>query len=192
MKILWLGPYNKNLIEFISASNKIIHIEEKASAESLIAEKADFVISFGYRYIISKEVIDYYKDRIVNLHISFLPWNRGADPNFWSFFENTPKGITIHYIDEGIDTGDIIVQKLVDFSEEETLVTSYKKLIDGIENLFKEVWAAILTGNNERIVQKGKGSFHRSVDKEKYLYLLKDGWDTKVKHIIDAGKGKMH
>lgn len=189
MKVLLLGPYNKNLIEIIKSScDRIIHYENKTNATELIKENADFVISFGYRYIITKKAVTFYKDRIINLHISFLPWNRGADPNFWSFFENSPKGVTIHYIDEGIDTGDIIAQKELTFSEDETLLTSYQKLIDEIESLFKEVWPSILMGENNRSIQLGKGSCHKIVDKDKYRHLLTEGWNTKVKHIVKAGK----
>ena len=38
------------------------------------------------------------------MHISYLPFNRGAHPNYWSFKDNSPKGVTIHFIDNGIDT----------------------------------------------------------------------------------------
>ena len=51
---------------------------------------------------------------IVNLHKAYLPYNKGAHPNFWSFAENTPSGITIHVIDSGIDTGNIIYRKFID------------------------------------------------------------------------------
>ena len=43
------------------------------------------------------------KRPIVNLHISYLPFNRGSHPNYWSFVENTPKGVSIHEIDEQIE-----------------------------------------------------------------------------------------
>ena len=45
--------------------------------------------------------------------MSFLPYNRGSHPNFWSFIDDTPKGITIHEIDEGADTGNIVFQKKI-------------------------------------------------------------------------------
>ena len=67
------------------------------------------------------------------MHISYLPYNRGFYLNFWSFIDNTKKGVTIHYIDEGIDTGDIIFQKEV-FSNEKT----YNKLKQEIEDFFIE------------------------------------------------------
>lgn len=49
----------------------------------------------------------------MNLHISYLPWNKGADPNFWSCIDGTPAGVTLHHIDAGVDTGDIIAQALM-------------------------------------------------------------------------------
>lgn len=45
--------------------------------------------------------------------MSYLPYNKGTHPNYWSFIENTPKGVMIHEIDKGIDTGNIIVQKKI-------------------------------------------------------------------------------
>ena len=63
--------------------------------------------------LLKKRVLNNIIIPIVNLHISYLPWNRGAHPNFWSFFDATPTGVSIHLIDKGIDTGPIIVQKKV-------------------------------------------------------------------------------
>ena len=56
-------------------------------------------------------MLDRLPDRVVNLHIAYLPYNRGADPNLWSVLEDTPAGVSIHYVDEGVDTGDIIAQR---------------------------------------------------------------------------------
>ena len=47
----------------------------------------------------------------INLHLSYLPFNRGKNPNVWSIIESTPCGATIHKIDEKIDTGKIYVRK---------------------------------------------------------------------------------
>eukprot|EP00392_Amoebophrya_sp_AT5.2_P019205 g19951.t1 len=63
----------------------------------------DYCVSYGYRHIIRTPVIEgmFDRKRIINLHISYLPYNRGADPNLWSILERTPPGVTIHHIDEG-------------------------------------------------------------------------------------------
>ena len=68
------------------------------------------IVSYNYKHIIQPEIIVLMNGRLVNLHISYLPWNKGSDPNFWSFIDNTPKGVTIHKIDNHLDTGAILYQ----------------------------------------------------------------------------------
>jgi methionyl-tRNA formyltransferase len=115
-----------------------------------------------------------------------LPWNRGADPNLWSFLEDTPKGVSIHYIDEGIDTGDIIVQKELFFNKKaETLASTYKKLNTEIIELFKMYLEPIIKGKIVRNKQLLPGSFHKITDKEPFQYLISDkGWETSVESLI--------
>ena len=68
-------------------------------------------MSFGYRKIIHNKILKKLHKPIVNLHISYLPYNRGSHPAFWAFLDRTPSGVTIHELDKGIDTGKIIFQK---------------------------------------------------------------------------------
>ena len=148
-----------------------------------------FVISYGYRHIVRKAVLERLGHRAVNLHIAYLPWNRGADPNFWSFVEGTPKGVTIHYMDEGIDTGDIIFQKEVTFtSGTETLATTYEKLQLEIQELFKQHWRQIKAGECPRLKQHSYGSLHRMKDKEPLSHLLTDGFNTPVSSLESYSK----
>ncbi len=147
------------------------------------------MVSYGYRHIIRKNILDIFQGKAINLHISYLPWNRGADPNFWSFVEDTPKGVTIHYLDEGVDTGDIIYQKEMEFDlSRETLATSYEKLQAEIQDLFKKNWLNIKSVNNQRRKQVGKGSAHKIKDKEALSHLLTDGWDTPVSVLYQYGR----
>lgn len=184
MNILLLGE-KSNLIydKVISLGHKAYIICDKITLD--VAENYDFIISFGYRHIIKEDIINKFINKIINLHISFLPYNKGADPNLWSYLENTPKGVTIHYMDKGLDTGDIIVQKEVYGNiETDTLKTSYDRLINEIVLLFNDNIEDILKGAVKSEKQKGNGSFHYLKDKEKYLYLLeKNGYDTFVKDL---------
>lgn len=151
--------------------------------------RIDFAVIHGYRHIIKKSIINRLHQRIINLHISLLPWNRGADPNLWSFLDDTPKGVTIHYVDEGIDTGDIIVQREVDFkNDHETLATTYQRLQAEIIDLFKLNWPLIRDERCSRLKQANGGTFHNFLDKRKYLNLLVDGWETPVSLLIGKGK----
>jgi methionyl-tRNA formyltransferase len=159
--------------------------ENPVDVELLKEMTTDFAVSYRYRYKIQKEVIKYLKGKVINLHIALLPWNRGADPNLWSFLEDTPKGLTIHYVDEGIDTGDIIVQKEIFFEDpRDTLSTSYERLNTEIIQLFRQQWPLIQRGEVRRMKQPPGGSFHLTKDKKRFNHLLvKRGWDTPVREL---------
>jgi methionyl-tRNA formyltransferase len=112
-----------------------------------------------------------------------LPWNKGADPNLWSILENTPKGVTIHQLDYGLDSGKIVCQKEIFFKSDETLKSTYEMLNSAIVQLFKENWANIKNNNLKKYPQKGKGSYHKSSDKNEHMDLFIDGWDTRIKDL---------
>lgn len=186
MNILLLGEKCSLINEFlISSGHKTNIYTDKLNKNEVL--DYDFIISFGYRHIIKQEIIDLFPDKIINMHISLLPYNKGADPNLWSYLENSPKGVTIHKIDKGLDTGDIILQKKVQDNIYDTLKTSYDRLIDEIVQLFINNAEDILNNRIKAFKQQGEGSLHYLKDKEKYEYLLeKSGYDTPVKMI--AGK----
>ncbi|MEK7775438.1 MAG: formyltransferase family protein [Candidatus Zixiibacteriota bacterium] len=180
--ILFLGPDDSPLLQWLRESGEtVVHTAERINHEFLQRHNIGFLVSFGYRHIIKKDMLDLLPGRAINLHISLLPWNRGADPNLWSWVDNTPKGVTIHYLDEGVDTGDIIYQKEVLFDPaKETLASSYATLQSEIVALFKAHWQEIKSGACPRIPQRGVGSTHRVKDKEPLASILNEGWDTSV------------
>ncbi len=191
MNILLLGPERGSFQKYLSSfGDKIISVEDKLSDQDSVLEGTDFIISYGYRYLIKKPILDLLPNKVINLHISYLPWNRGADPNLWSILEDTPKGVTIHHVDEGLDTGDIIVQRKVHFCYSDyTLASSYELLNNEIIKLFKLNWPLIRQGKAERGTQPAGGSFHFSKDKEKIDFLLTaKGWDTPVTELIGTFK----
>lgn len=185
MRVLLLTPVPHYLAEAIEGEGDsyAVSMEEYR----LWPADMDFVVSFGYRKIIPEKVIDYYRGRIINIHMSMLPWNRGADPNFWSWFDRTPKGVSIHAVDAGIDTGDILVQREVEMVEGHTLKSSYSLLIVEAASLFAEQWPDLrrLDWNPVRVA--GGGSYHRTADKEKWVNRLPLGWDTPVKDVMELG-----
>ena len=187
-KILFLG-YNRDqtsLIDKIQLHKKNWSVEQTEKKIDLnLAQKFNSIISFGYKHIINREIIDNLKYPIINLHISFLPFNKGAHPNFWSFVENTPSGVTIHQVDHGVDTGKIIYQKKIDFElfkNKQTLTFSktYKVLINEIENLFLENIEDIINQKFISIEQIGKGSYHSKKDLPKLL----DNWEQNIYQTV--------
>ena len=135
--ILFLG-YDKFQTKIIEAlEDKNCKVTHQSNNLNKISNDFDLVISFGFKHIIKNDLLQSITAPILNLHQSYLPWNKGAHPNFWSFWDNTPAGVTIHKIDSGIDTGPIVVQRIFEFDEKvETFRTTYEKLFTELENLF--------------------------------------------------------
>ncbi len=120
----------------------------------------DYIFSIYYRKILPKSLLSLAKFSCINIHPSLLPEYRGPVPTAWAI-ENGEKhfGVTIHLMDEGIDTGDILVQEKYPIFDDETgfeLYTRGMKL--GYELLVKNFKKII----NEEIKPKpqvGAGSY---------------------------------
>ena len=185
-KVLFLGYDEKQnrIIPALRKNRKLIvdHKNEFVSLNQI--ELYDLVVCYGYRIKINREIVENYK-KIFNLHISYLPYNRGAHPNFWSFIKNTPSGVSIHKIDNGLDTGNIIFQKLIDFDliknkKTLTFANTYKKLIFEVEELFLENYNKILNDEYKEQKQHDVGSFHRKKDLPPNL----KSWDQNIYDTI--------
>ncbi len=141
------------------------------------AHQARLAVSHGYRLILRRDMLD--RIPTVNLHIAYLPYNRGADPTLWSVLDDTPAGVTIHHMDEGVDTGDLIARRRVDFDDAtDTLATAYAQLAEAMAELFREQWPAISAGTAAREPQPPGGTVHRIADRAAVEHLLARGWDT--------------
>lgn len=148
----------------------------------------DFLISYGYRHILGKRVLDCFeKTKRINLHISYLPYNRGASPNLWSWIDDTPKGVTIHCLDDGIDTGDILVQREVWFAPTyaHTLRTSYVELHKQMLRLFRENVEELLLGIISPQKQVGEGTYHNKAQTDLVMSSLSQKYDTPVSMLKD-------
>lgn len=93
--------------------------------------------------IIKKPLLSAPRAGIINFHPSYLPFNRGKDPNFWTIVEENPFGVSLQLIDETIDGGDVIYQRVINKSWTDTGETLYFKALDEILSLFKESYDEI-------------------------------------------------
>lgn len=191
MNVLLLGPASEAIAAVVcTTGDTVSRCDEPFDAAYLKANRIEFAVSYGYRHILREPVLAYLPDRVVNLHISLLPWGRGADPNLWSFLEKTPKGVSIHCVNKGLDTGNLIAQQTMEFDEsKETLRSTYEKLNVAIITLFVEHWEQIRSGTCPSCPQKMGGSYHSLKDKERFLSLLTAGWDTPVHKLAGAALG---
>ena len=121
------NPRNKKLISFL--------IEHEI--------KCNLLYSINYLFLIEKDVLDSVQYAI-NFHGSLLPKYRGRTPHVWSIINNEKTtGVTCHLIDEGCDTGDIILQKVIQIDKEVTgaevlnkFQVLYPKLLLEVHELF--------------------------------------------------------
>ena len=179
-KIIFLGYSSKKtkLIKFLRDKKNIVKAIGNSELDKLTIENADLIISFGYRRIIKSKQIKFSKRPIINLHISYLPHNKGSHPNFWSFVENTPKGVTIHEIDKKIDNGPIIARRKIIFKKQKNLTFKNTQdfLVKEIEKLFIQNYVKILSGNYSIKKVNSKGTFHKSSQLPKNIKT----WNIKI------------
>lgn len=190
MEILFLGYRNSSLIPWLQDLAHIVRTqEEPLTQESLSEYHPDFAVSFGYRHILSEEILALLPSNAVNLHISLLPWNRGQHPNFWSIFDGTPTGVSIHLLDKGVDTGDLLAQREISLNhEKDTLSTSYWKLRAEVEALFKEIFKDLTEGKLSTSPQSGQGTVHRAHELTPWFEKLRLGWDTPIAEVRALGR----
>lgn len=102
---------------------------------------AELMIVSGWYHLIKKNIMDLFPKGVIGLHSSMLPRYRGGAPLVWQMINGEPSaGITLFYLDEGVDSGDIIAQKQVDILEEDTIKTLYDKVGNcGIELLLENL-----------------------------------------------------
>lgn len=140
-----------------------------------------FLVSYNYRYIIPEEILLYMQGKAVNLHTSYLPYNRGSSPNFFSFLEDTPKGVTIHEMTAELDKGRILCRKEISFDEsEETFASSYNRLQQEIMELFKENWESIKNGTLTGFLPTEKGSYHTMKQLEAFRQEHPFSWSDNI------------
>lgn len=129
--------------------------------------KSEIIISAFWMHIIPKDIL---KERTaINFHPAYLPFNRGMHPNVWGLIENTMDGVTIHYIGDKVDEGDIIARQEIWRTDIDTAGTLYEKAKVAIVDLFKKYWEPLKIGIAPRIPQDelGFGTKHMAKDIEK-------------------------
>jgi methionyl-tRNA formyltransferase len=128
----------------------VLTAASKAELDELIDNhkfKAQAAILVDFGIIVSKNVIEAFPKGIINSHFSLLPQWRGADPITFAILSGQPKsGVSLMLIDEGLDTGKILVQKSIPISADDNTLTLTDKLIDLSSKLLKEYVPKYLDG----------------------------------------------
>lgn len=143
-------------------------LEEDKTLKAIRDLRPEIGLSVFFSHILKPKFLQILPAGCLNVHTALLPYNRGAYPNVWSIVEKTPAGASIHYIDEGIDTGDIVSQRPVPGERVDTGKSLYHKLERAAVKLFEETWPLVRSGKISRKPQvKEDGTFHQVRDVKK-------------------------
>jgi methionyl-tRNA formyltransferase len=128
-------------------------LRDQATVTQLKALEPEIGISAFFGAILKPSLLDIFPNGCINLHSALLPYNRGWHTNVWPIIDGTPAGATIHYIDPGVDTGDVIAQRHVVVEATDTGGLLHEKITRGVVDLFTETWPDISQGTNTRLPQ---------------------------------------
>jgi len=101
----------------------------------------DTIAVFGTS-VIKDNIIEAFSEKIINLHLGLSPYYRGSGTNFWALYNDEPEyvGATVHFLDKGIDTGEIIHHARPDIEEDDNQHSiGCKTIIAGTDKLIKAV-----------------------------------------------------
>ncbi len=116
--------------------------------------KPDFLFSCYYRHMVKKPLLELPRLAALNLHGSLLPRYRGRCPVNWVLiFGETETGVTLHYMEEKPDQGDIVAQKRVPITPEDTALTLFARMTAAAGELMAEIYPDLRAGTAPRIPQ---------------------------------------
>lgn len=140
----------------------------KEEYPSILEYKPDIIITCAYGQIIPQQLIDYPEYGCINVHGSVLPKLRGGAPIHHAIIDGYDKtGITIMYMDKGMDSGDIISTKEIPILDSDNLDSLYEKMTNLGSELLLDTLPSIFNKTNNRIKQdESQVTFGLNITKE--------------------------
>ena len=163
------GPRASGVDEMRAMLPDTVHLpdrqfRESAGVETLRGLRLDYILSVHFPYIFPPLVLALPSVGCLNLHPAYLPYNRGWHTPSWAILDGTPIGATMHWIDAGIDSGDIAAQVEVEVSASDTADTLYKRVLTAELKLFEQCIPAIVARSLPKLRQASPGSAHSKAD----------------------------
>ena len=167
-KKLAISPVKEAALEYnIEVFQPVKLKDERDMIEALKKMKPDFIIVVAFGQILTKEVLDIPKYGCINLHGSILPMYRGAAPINWAIIKGEKtSGNTTMLMDEGLDTGDILLKDQVEISEEITAGELYDILKERGTDLLINTIDLIVKGEIKPKKQGEETFYAKMLDKK--------------------------
>lgn len=135
---------------------------DKEIIKALEEKKIDLIVLAGYMRIISPDFIKMYKNRIMNIHPALLPSFPGLHAQRQAVeYGVKVSGCTVHFVDEGVDSGPVILQKAVEVSADDTEESLAERILKEEHQIYPR---AIQLFSQGRLIIKGRRVFIEEVD----------------------------
>lgn len=122
-------PVKEKALEYDIPVFQPVKVREKSCVEKLDSYKADVMVVVAFGQILPREILELTPYGCINVHASLLPKYRGAAPIQWSIIDGeTVTGVTTMQMDEGLDTGDMLLKTEVPLEPDETGGSLHDKL----------------------------------------------------------------
>ncbi|HEY9582398.1 MAG TPA: methionyl-tRNA formyltransferase [Savagea sp.] len=164
--------------------NRLAQSEE---LEQLIALQPDLIVTAAYGQIVPNELLDVPRLRSVNVHASLLPKYRGGAPIHQAIIDGEKEtGVTIMYMEEKLDAGNMIAKRAIPITDEDDTGTMFDKLSLVGRDLLKETMPAIIAGTNDSIPQdESLVTFASNITREQERI----DWNQSARQIFNHVRG---
>jgi len=124
----------------------------------------DIGFSALFAHILKPNVLALFPRGVLNVHPGYLPFNRGRNAQIWAIVEHTPVGATLHYMDEGVDTGAIVARVQVAIDATDTGASLRVKLERACVEVTRSGWPAVVAGTPPTPQSLSDGTAHKVRD----------------------------
>lgn len=180
----------KSPVKIVAEENNIPvfqPIKIRSDYEIIEKVKPDLIVTCAYGQIISQELLDVPKLGAINVHASLLPKYRGSAPIQWSIINGEKEtGVTLMYMDAGMDTGDMIAKEVCLIEENDNVGTLHDKLSIIGTNLLKENLNDIIDQTAKRVKQDDEDATYAPMIKREDEHLNFNDLGKNVMNKIKA------
>jgi methionyl-tRNA formyltransferase len=163
---------SKPPVKVLAERNNIEVLQPKSLSDSDIVERLrslspEFIIVVAYGKILKENILTIPSGGCINIHASLLPLYRGAAPIQWALINGeSTTGVTTMLMDEGMDTGAILLQKELPIENNDTSDTLAQKLAHAGADILQETLSGLRGGRIRPVTQQGRASYAPPLKKE--------------------------
>jgi methionyl-tRNA formyltransferase len=188
MKILYVTNKNfkdlsiPNLIR--KKKDKVLIKKSRFNLNFLIKNKIDFIICDKSRFLINDKILKIYKNRVINIHASYLPYAKGYQPIFFSLIFDYPLGFSFIYCNKYPDCGEIIYKKKVKINAKDSLKIIHSKIRKEIYKTLQKKYFYIFNSFKRKFKKQKHDFYFSRLTSEVFMDLINSDLDKNKSEIM--------